>query len=142
MIDLLVGSKVTDLQPGDKVLLSYTSCSHCGSCAANKPGACGEWDVRNFMRKRNDQIGDQAGAHVKGKPDEKIWGSFFGQSALARKAVVSRASASFRPGFWGKDLALTPQASLAVRESPRGHGSPPVCTSRLWSANRVSSASS
>lgn len=44
------------------------------------------------MRKRNSSIGDAPGGCIKDEPEQKVWGAFFGQSAMARKAVVSRAS--------------------------------------------------
>ena len=46
------------------------------------------------MRKRNGAAADKPGAKLTGKDDE-VWGSFFGQSAFSRVAVVSRASVSF-----------------------------------------------
>jgi hypothetical protein len=45
------------------------------------------------MRKRNGAAADKPGAKLTGKDDE-VWGSFFGQSAFSRVAVVSRASVS------------------------------------------------
>lgn len=61
----------------------------------------------NFMRKRGEVIGDKPGASLTtttkslNKEDKenkeggtKVWGAFFGQSSLSRRAVVARASVS------------------------------------------------
>jgi hypothetical protein len=102
----IVGKHISDLQPGDKVLLSYTSCTHCGSCKLGKPGACTEWDVMNFMRKRG-LGGDRPGGSIKGRPEEqKVWGAFFGQSSLSKRAVVARASVSFSRLLQGSGSGL------------------------------------
>ena len=56
----------------------------------------------NFMRKRRS-LGDKPGASLtaesiskEGKTGEgtKVWGAFFGQSSLSKRAVVARASVS------------------------------------------------
>lgn len=55
----------------------------------------------NFMRKRGEVVGDRPGASVttdsirkegESGEEKKVWGAFFGQSSLSRKAVVARAS--------------------------------------------------
>jgi hypothetical protein len=57
----------------------------------------------NFMRKRGEVVGDKPGASLttdsirkEGKIGEgtKVWGAFFGQSSLSKRAVVARASVS------------------------------------------------
>lgn len=54
----------------------------------------------NFMRKRGEVVGDRPGASMIVRSEEepgeekKVWGAFFGQSSLSRKAVVARASVS------------------------------------------------
>lgn len=99
-----VGSKVTQVKPGDKVILSYTSCQACGACEAGTPAACGKWNDMNFMRWRNSDVGDAPGVEVAEKEGEgaKVYGSFFGQSSLSRRSIVSEGSVSAldRGGGW------------------------------------------
>ncbi|RAL62678.1 hypothetical protein DID88_004521 [Monilinia fructigena] len=43
-----VGSKVTDVQVGDRVILSYTSCGECNYCVRNQTSFCNDWEIDNF----------------------------------------------------------------------------------------------
>ena len=68
------------------------------------------------MRKRNGAAADKPGAKLTGKDDE-VWGSFFGQSAFSRVAVVSRASVSVPQwGLPGIELTIRDGGSNAVRQ--------------------------
>src|SRR6478672_2181393 len=44
-----VGTGVTKVAPGDKVLLSFTSCGHCGNCRGGHPAYCQTWLLRNLI---------------------------------------------------------------------------------------------
>nr|WP_250279784.1 NAD(P)-dependent alcohol dehydrogenase [Frankia sp. Cppng1_Ct_nod] len=82
-----VGSAVTRVQPGDHVLLSFTSCSRCGNCRDGHPAYCEAWLPLNLL----------GGTRVDGsatisRAGEKIGGHFFGQSSFARHALVDERS--------------------------------------------------
>ncbi|GAA6042232.1 hypothetical protein JCM8097_005108 [Rhodosporidiobolus ruineniae] len=85
-----VGSAVTRVKAGDPVLLSFNFCTTCGPCQTSHPAACEQFGPVNFGRVRNTEVGNKAG--VAGKNGEEIYGSFFGQSAFAKHAVVSENS--------------------------------------------------
>src|SRR3954469_7206817 len=43
------GSAVTRVQPGDQVLLSFTSCAACANCRDGHPAYCETWLPRNLL---------------------------------------------------------------------------------------------
>ena len=43
-----VGSAVRDLEPGDHVVLTYSTCGRCAACLRGKPYACEQMEVINF----------------------------------------------------------------------------------------------
>ncbi|HEY1720661.1 MAG TPA: NAD(P)-dependent alcohol dehydrogenase [Magnetospirillaceae bacterium] len=49
-----VGSAVSKVKPGDKVILSGNSCGHCPSCQVNLPSYCYEFREHNFSGGRPD----------------------------------------------------------------------------------------
>lgn len=82
-----VGSSVTRVRPGDRVLLSFTSCGRCVNCRGGHPAYCDTWLPLNLL----------GGARVDGSPTvsragETIGGHFFGQSSFARHALVDERS--------------------------------------------------
>lgn len=82
-----VGSSVTKVRPGDKVLLSFTSCERCTSCRNGHPAYCDTWLPRNVT----------GGARPDGSSpitldDLPIGGHFFGQSSFAEAAIVDARS--------------------------------------------------
>ena len=77
-----VGTGVTTVVPGDKVLISYNSCGGCPSCRANEPGFCHDFFGRNFASVRPD---GSTPLSQKGTP---IHGNFFGQSSFATFALA------------------------------------------------------
>ena len=86
-----VGSGVTHVAKGDKVLLSVNYCQTCPSCVAGHPNFCDEALPRNFGGRRvadgsaTVSILDDGGARV------DCYSVFFGQSSFASHAVVNRA---------------------------------------------------
>lgn len=79
---LRVGSSVTKVRPGDKVVLSFNSCGDCQQCKDGVPGYCASFMPLNF-----------GGARADGRPtlhrDGKTLGSeFFGQSSFATHALA------------------------------------------------------
>ncbi|BGP40671.1 hypothetical protein JCM10450v2_004666 [Rhodotorula kratochvilovae] len=106
-----VGSAVSRVKKGDSVLLSYATCGSCAYCTASRPAGCEHFFVKNFGRKRNDAVGDEpVGRAV--ATGEAVYGSFFGQSAFARHALVSESS-----------VVKVPSGTDLVQLAPLGCGS-------------------
>ncbi len=79
-----VGAGVTDVGPGDHVVLSFTSCHHCPACDAGRRPYCFNFALHNMSGGRpdgssvfTDANGDRVGSH------------FFGQSSFAGLTVVA-----------------------------------------------------
>lgn len=82
-----VGSAVTRVRPGDKVVLSFTSCGRCANCRDGHPAYCDTWLPDNLIGgARSD------GTSPISRGGEPLGGHFFGQSSFARKAVVDERS--------------------------------------------------
>ena len=72
-----VGSNVKNVRPGDHVVMSYLYCGVCPACRRGAPGLCVDFFPLNFSGARAD------GSVTMRKGNEKIHGSFFGQSSFA-----------------------------------------------------------
>ena len=81
-----VGSDVTDLAPGDTVVLTFLSCGDCGRCDAGEPAYCAQMPVLNFLGRRAD------GSVALSDGDAPVSSHFFGQSSFASYAVAPRRS--------------------------------------------------
>ena len=84
---LAIGSAVTHVSPGDKVILSYNHCGFCDSCTSRHPAYCTSFMALNFSGVRVDES--------TAFRDEKIGNvhsHFFGQSCFGRHAIVSARS--------------------------------------------------
>lgn len=82
-----VGAAVTKVKPGEKVLLSFTSCGTCPACRAGHPAYCDTWVPQNLiMGVRND------GSATLTRSGEAIGGRFFGQSSFAGHAIADQRS--------------------------------------------------
>jgi aryl-alcohol dehydrogenase len=79
-----VGSAVTRVVPGDRVVLSFDSCGYCRACASGASAHCYEHYDLNFRASRQD--GTTAISH-EGVP---VHSHFFGQSTFATAAVVAQ----------------------------------------------------
>lgn len=81
-----VGSGITHVKAGDKVLLSFDYCNDadaCRGCADDTPGYCNDFHVKNIFGVPDVyQLGD-GGA---------VGGLFFGQSSFSQLAVVKGTS--------------------------------------------------
>ena len=77
-----VGEAVEGYAPGDRVLMSFSSCGHCATCSQGRPYFCGDFFRRNFGATRTD--GTTALSDARGP----IHSHFFGQSSFARHATV------------------------------------------------------
>ena len=77
-----VGSAVTGIEVGDHVLLSFRSCRECAACKEGAVGYCENTLVLNYMGFRMD------GSTTYQRDGQPVYGSFFGQSSLARHAIA------------------------------------------------------
>jgi aryl-alcohol dehydrogenase len=81
-----VGSDVSNVRPGDRVLVSFASCGACASCAAGFPGYCERFEELNFAGRRAD------GSTTTTLPDgASAFASFFGQSSFGSRMVARAA---------------------------------------------------
>ncbi|RMJ26962.1 alcohol dehydrogenase [Aspergillus sp. HF37] len=74
------------LEPGDNVLLSFSSCESCTACRQGRNGACPRMTEINFGGARGLDPAVSPISTVAGKP---VRGQFFGQSSLSKLAIVS-----------------------------------------------------
>lgn len=94
-----VGTGVDDLAPGDRVLLSFTSCGECPSCTGGDPAYCATWAPRNLFGDMRG--GDSASYTMGGAP---VAAHFFGQSSFASHSVADRRSIVRLDGVSDDDL--------------------------------------
>ncbi len=76
------GARVTGLQPGDHVAVSFHSCGECPRCRRDDPSYCHSFGLLNFtgLREGGSNLHDASGAAVAG--------NFFGQSSFASHCVA------------------------------------------------------
>ncbi|MEO0030533.1 MAG: hypothetical protein RIS94_291, partial [Pseudomonadota bacterium] len=79
----VVGAGVSEVGPGDHVVLSFDSCGHCPSCDVDAPAYCHSWFPLNFGGGRRD--GSTALQDMAGHP---VHSHIFGQSSFATHALV------------------------------------------------------
>lgn len=79
----MVGSQVEGFEVGDHVVASFRACGACTNCRELGVGYCENTVVLNYMGYRLD------GSTTLQADGEPVQASFFGQSSLARHAVVS-----------------------------------------------------
>ncbi|MFV0375326.1 NAD(P)-dependent alcohol dehydrogenase [Microbacterium sp.] len=82
-----VGDDITEVVPGDRVLLSFTSCGSCDGCATGHPAYCRTWLPRNIFDGARDD-----GTSALSQGGAPIGSHFFGQSSFAEYAVADRRS--------------------------------------------------
>lgn len=82
-----VGASVSSVQPGDQVLLSFTSCGACANCRGGHPAYCATWLPANLIGGRRAD-----GTATVTRGGEPLGGHFFGQSSFARHALVDERS--------------------------------------------------
>ncbi|KAF2825131.1 GroES-like protein [Ophiobolus disseminans] len=81
-----VGSSISHVKAGDKVLLSFDFCGkdECRACADETPGYCDEFHTKNIFNV----------PHVyEGENGKSTGGLFFGQSSFSKLALVKATSA-------------------------------------------------
>ncbi|ONI84832.1 alcohol dehydrogenase [Saccharothrix sp. ALI-22-I] len=82
-----VGPGVTEVVPGDHVILSFTSCGHCRNCRDGHPAYCGSWLPLNLLG------GTRAdGSATITRDGTPVGGHFFGQSSFSKLAIVDERS--------------------------------------------------
>lgn len=81
-----VGADITDLAPGDHVVLSFNACGACENCLAGLPSRCLHIFDMNFSGTRED------GSTALCCSLQHIHGHFFGQSSFAGYAIAGRAN--------------------------------------------------
>ena len=79
-----VGAQVTDLSPGDKVVVSYSACGECRTCGEHEPAYCEKFGPLNFLGRRMD------GSTALSDENGPIGSHFFGQSSFCERIVAPR----------------------------------------------------
>ncbi|MGN8027198.1 NAD(P)-dependent alcohol dehydrogenase [Microbacterium sp. 22242] len=96
-----VGDRVRRVAPGDRVLLSFTSCGRCRQCRAGRIALCDFHLPWNLLSGRRPD-----GTTAITRDGQELSGHFFGQSSFAERAVVSERSLVRLPkGCSDADLA-------------------------------------
>lgn len=83
-----VGSEVTYVRPGDAVVLAFASCMKCRRCTKGLNPYCDRLFPLNFGGERDDGSAVVTGSEGGGE----VNGFFFGQSSMARVAMVREES--------------------------------------------------
>jgi len=82
-----VGAGVTRVQPGDKVLLSFTYCGVCTPCTSGHPAYCVEWFPLNLLgASRGADSGEVR------RDGEVLQSHFMGQSSFAEYSIADESS--------------------------------------------------
>ncbi|MCE5243316.1 MAG: NAD(P)-dependent alcohol dehydrogenase [Desulfobacteraceae bacterium] len=81
------GTAVSRVRPGDRVVISFSSCGRCSNCRKGHPAHCAFFDELNFGDERMD--GTPTLWTASGEP---AGGRFFGQSSLAFHALAHERS--------------------------------------------------
>jgi aryl-alcohol dehydrogenase len=79
-----VGKNVTEVQPGDHVVMGFHSCGTCKSCQLGRPAYCASLYGANFSGGR---LTDESSALTDAK-GERLNGHFFGQSSWATHSLA------------------------------------------------------
>lgn len=83
-----VGSAVGNIEPGDHVALSFTSCGACGRCRDGHPAYCVSWLTDNIINGGVRRDGTRTVTRDSGE----VGAHFFGQSSFSSYAVVDQRS--------------------------------------------------
>ncbi len=78
-----VGPGVTEVAPGDAVILTFASCGTCPNCSDDAPAYCYQFGLYNFSGMRPD------GSKAVTSPAGVLHSHFFGQSSFATHALAS-----------------------------------------------------
>ncbi|MFC9502805.1 NAD(P)-dependent alcohol dehydrogenase [Streptomyces sp. NPDC057002] len=105
-----VGADVVGVSPGDKVVLSFNSCGRCDSCRTGAPTRCGTFFPLNFGAARPD-----GSTPVHTEDGTPLGGLFFGQSSMARHALVSAQSVVRVDAADEEELALLAPVGCGIQ---------------------------
>ncbi|MFF9490322.1 NAD(P)-dependent alcohol dehydrogenase [Streptomyces sp. NPDC014676] len=83
-----IGPSVTELRPGDHVVLSFQACGHCEQCLSGHPAFCDSAIAANFAGARLDGT-----RGIRRTDGGEIHGHFFGQSSFATYALATQRNA-------------------------------------------------
>lgn len=82
-----VGVGVTELKPGDHVVLTFGFCGECYTCQQGKPTYCENFPGLNFGGSRLD------GSHSHHDHNHDVFDNFFSQSSFATYAIANKRNA-------------------------------------------------
>ena len=82
-----VDEGVTNLEPGDHVVLTFASCGRCANCLRGKPTYCLQFFGLNFGGARLD------GSNALSKDGGRVHDRFFGQSSCSTYAIATERNA-------------------------------------------------
>lgn len=82
-----VGAGVTELKPGDHVVLTFGFCGTCYTCQHGKPTYCENFPALNFGGARLD------GTHSHHNDKGEVYDNFFSQSSFATYAIANKRNA-------------------------------------------------
>ncbi|KAL4933837.1 uncharacterized protein BDV17DRAFT_286645 [Aspergillus undulatus] len=99
------GKNVSSVVAGNKVLLSYYSCSICAQCKSSKPSFCTPFNKENHVGRKRSSMAIK-------ENKEEIWSRFFGQSSFAEYTLVAEASVLKLTGLLESDEELNLFAPL------------------------------
>ncbi|AMK25580.1 NAD(P)-dependent alcohol dehydrogenase [Sphingobium sp. TKS] len=85
-IVMSAGASITDLAPGDQVVMSFASCGTCGRCTDGAIAYCENFATYNFSGRRPD---GSPNCHLDGEP---VGASFFSQSSFAAYVIARRSN--------------------------------------------------
>jgi len=98
-----VGTGVSHVKPGDRVIMSFNSCGHCPSCDIDKPTYCYNFVPENWTGTRAD------GTPTTFQGEAPVNANFFGQSSFATHAIAHARNTVKVP----EEAAAIPFATLA-----------------------------
>ena len=78
-----VGERVTRVQPGDHVVMSYLTCGDCLACREGRPGQCPDLFALNFGGARADR------SQALRQDGQTLSSHFFGQSSFGTYALAN-----------------------------------------------------
>lgn len=78
-----IGPGVSEVSPGDAVILTFASCGACPNCCDQAPAYCYQFGLYNFSGGRPD------GSKAVTAPGGAVHSHFFGQSSFATHAIAS-----------------------------------------------------
>lgn len=97
------GDHVTRVRPGERVLLTFTSCGRCAACRSGHPAYCAQHLTANLL----------GGARADGSPTVRdaagrpLHAHFFGQSSFAEMAIADERSVIPLPPDTSDDELIT-----------------------------------